>query len=144
MDIAQQERINLKLVKEVEKYPCLYKTDSVEYCRRMITDKAWAEVGRVVGWPGTYLSMFNLFLITVPFGNRVHSTAFVCEPIRHRFLSFSTNGVQNTFDVSLSFYSYCVRIITWDISTYIPAIEFCVTNKMIIVGFYRFFALHVT
>ncbi|KOB57284.1 Mutant cadherin [Operophtera brumata] len=51
MDIAQQERLNLRLVKEVEKHPCLYKTDSVEYSRRGITDKAWAEVGRVVGWP---------------------------------------------------------------------------------------------
>lgn len=54
-----QERLNLKLVKEVEKYPCLYKTDMAEYSRRSITDKAWAEVGRVVGWPGRFRTYYR-------------------------------------------------------------------------------------
>lgn len=54
-NIALTEKNNIQLVREVEKYPCLFKRDTVEYRRRHITDKAWAEVGRVVGWPGTYL-----------------------------------------------------------------------------------------
>ncbi|XP_023941175.2 uncharacterized protein LOC112048054 [Bicyclus anynana] len=39
---------NLLLVKMVQKFPCLYKSDSIEYSSRVCTEKAWREVSKEI------------------------------------------------------------------------------------------------
>ncbi|CAH2232178.1 uncharacterized protein LOC120632636 [Pararge aegeria] len=39
---------NLLLVKMVEKFPCLYKSDTIEYSTRNCTERAWREVSKEI------------------------------------------------------------------------------------------------
>ncbi|KAF0685375.1 transcription factor Adf-1-like [Aphis craccivora] len=43
-----EQKINLKMVEEVEKHPVLYNFTLSGYSRKDETEKAWSEVGRSV------------------------------------------------------------------------------------------------
>jgi len=47
-----EQKINLKLVEEVEKHPVLYNFTLSGYSRKDETEKAWSEVGRSVNMSG--------------------------------------------------------------------------------------------
>jgi len=47
-----EQKINLKLVEEVEKHPVLYNFTLSGYSRKDVTEKAWSEVGRSVNISG--------------------------------------------------------------------------------------------
>ncbi|CAH2106753.1 unnamed protein product [Euphydryas editha] len=47
----EEQLINLKLVTEVEKYPCLYNSDLPSYSRKDITEDAWSKIGNVMQMP---------------------------------------------------------------------------------------------
>jgi hypothetical protein len=46
--------MNIKFVKAVEKYPCLYNYKLPEYSRRDVTDKAWMNVAKEMNYTGNY------------------------------------------------------------------------------------------
>uniref|UniRef100_A0A6P7GIH6 Uncharacterized protein LOC114337366 n=1 Tax=Diabrotica virgifera virgifera TaxID=50390 RepID=A0A6P7GIH6_DIAVI len=50
--MADDENKNIQLVLEVEKRPCLYNTTLSNYSPRTDTDKAWAEIGRIMEMTG--------------------------------------------------------------------------------------------
>lgn len=49
-----EQKLNIKLVEEVEKYPILYNFTLPGYSRKDETEKAWNEVGRIVNMTGNY------------------------------------------------------------------------------------------
>lgn len=60
--MADDEQNNIKLVLEVEKYPCLYNITLSSYSRKTETDKAWAEIGKKMKMTGE-LSDYLIYLI---------------------------------------------------------------------------------
>ena len=51
MEPAERE-FNVKLVSEVENYPCLYDFTLPEYSKRYIIEKAWTEVSQKLEMSG--------------------------------------------------------------------------------------------
>ncbi|KAF9814460.1 hypothetical protein SFRURICE_000187 [Spodoptera frugiperda] len=47
-DIMSEQQINIKFVKEVQKYPILYNFELPSYSRRDVSDDAWKEVGKAM------------------------------------------------------------------------------------------------
>lgn len=43
-----EQQINIKFVKEVQKYPILYNFELPSYSRRDVSDEAWKEVGKAM------------------------------------------------------------------------------------------------
>ncbi|XP_047516291.1 uncharacterized protein LOC125056957 [Pieris napi] len=50
--MADDENKNIQFVLEVEKHPCLYNTTLSSYSRKNDTDKAWAEIGKIINMTG--------------------------------------------------------------------------------------------
>ncbi|KAF9417494.1 hypothetical protein HW555_005417 [Spodoptera exigua] len=47
-DVMSEQQINIKFVKEVQKYPILYNFELPSYSRRDVSDEAWREVGKAM------------------------------------------------------------------------------------------------
>lgn len=56
--MADDENKNIQFVLEVEKHPCLYNTTLSSYSRNNDTDKAWAEIGKIMNMTGELIILF--------------------------------------------------------------------------------------
>ncbi|XP_037298029.1 uncharacterized protein LOC115444489 isoform X2 [Manduca sexta] len=50
--MATEQEVNMKLVREVKKYPCLYDYNVPDYGRKDVVEKAWLEIGKRFNIPG--------------------------------------------------------------------------------------------
>lgn len=61
-EFQDEKDFNIKLVKEVERYPCLYDTSLSEYYNRDVLEKTWEEVGSALNQNGKHNQInFNTF-----------------------------------------------------------------------------------
>lgn len=54
--MKEENIFNIRLLKEIEKYPCLYNYNLTEYTSREITDKAWSDIADKFKKTRMYLS----------------------------------------------------------------------------------------
>lgn len=54
MSKMAEQSLNIRLVQEVEKYPCLYDYTLNEYSRKDITEKSWNAIGKELNLSGMY------------------------------------------------------------------------------------------
>ncbi|CAH2097678.1 unnamed protein product [Euphydryas editha] len=47
-----EQQLNLKLVQEIEKHPCLYNNTLADYSRKDVTEKVWKKIGEKVNLTG--------------------------------------------------------------------------------------------
>ncbi|XP_050314588.1 uncharacterized protein LOC126749027 [Anthonomus grandis grandis] len=53
MSKMAEQSLNIRLVQEVEEYPCLYEYTLNEYSRKDITEKSWNAIGKELNLSGT-------------------------------------------------------------------------------------------
>lgn len=53
---------NVRFVKVIETYPCLYDHSRANYCNRDTQDKAWAEISKQFNATGNIL-IYNIYMV---------------------------------------------------------------------------------